>query len=87
MAFDKRLLCRNRDELMMCLSISFKVVDSLYQIMLSQLAHASLILSLFFFFCEGEPLLKCFAVFPGCVFVVDDDINKPQIEVCKILNQ
>lgn len=27
--------CRNLDELMMCLSISFKVVDSLYQIMFS----------------------------------------------------
>lgn len=79
--------CKTFDELTICLSTSFEVMDYLYQIMFRLISPHKFNLISEEFSPQGEQLLKCFAVVPGCVFIIYDDINKTQIEVSGITNQ
>lgn len=79
--------CKNVDELTICLSTSFEVMDNLYQIMFRLISPHKFNLISDEFSPQGEQLLKCFAVVPGWVFIIYDDINKTQIEDSGITSQ
>lgn len=79
--------CKNADELTICLSTSFEVMDNLYQIMFRLISPHKFNLISDELSPQGEQLLKRFAVVPGWVFIIYDDINKTQIEDSGITSQ